>query len=136
MTTLHQARTAIYDRWIAQWPPAFPAVPFYFDNEAATPPAGAWARVAVRETASIQETLGQPGNRRFERKGIVLAQLFQPKDTGVAAIADMAQAARAIFEGVSFGGLDFYEVTPREVPSQDRWFQVTVEGLFNYYESK
>ena len=134
--TLRDARKAVYDRWIALWPPLYPAVPYYFDNENASPGAGPWARVAVRETASIQETLGASGNRKFERKAIALVQLFAPRDTGVGTISDLAQAARGIYEGVSFNGIDVYEVTPREVPTQDRWFQVTVEVLFNYYETK
>lgn len=136
MTTLREARKAVVDKWLVDWPLVAPGVPSYFDNEAAEPCSTPWTRVVVRELLSRQETLGVAPTRIFERKAMVLVQIFVARDTGVGAILDLAQSARAVFEGKSFGGLDFYEVTPREVPTEDRWYQMTVEAQFNYYETK
>jgi hypothetical protein len=136
VTTFRQARAAVVDKWKVDWPLVAPDVPFYFDNEAVAPCQTPWTRVVVRELASRQETLGVAPTRIFERKAMAIVQIFVARDTGVGAIADLAQLARAVFEGKSFSGLDFYEVTPREVPTEDRWYQMTVEAQFNYYETK
>lgn len=134
MTTLNEARAAVYTRWNAQWGTT---TPFQFDNEAFTAPdKDPWARVTVRHTTSVQDTLGRPTNRRFRRSAVAFIQLYALVDTGLAALDGLAQTARAIFEGVSFSGLDFNNVVVRETGPDGKWYQVTVEGFFDYDETK
>lgn len=136
MTTLRQARQAVYDKWLVDWPLVAPDVPTYLDNEAAAPCQTPWTRLVVRELVASQDTLGVAPTRKFKRHAMVLVQLFVQRDIGVGTIADLAHLARTIFEGKSFSGLDFHAVDAREVPTEDRWYQMTVEAQFNYYETK
>jgi hypothetical protein len=136
VTTLREARKAIHDKWTTDWPLVAPDVPFYFDNEAVTPCQTPWTRLVVRELVSTQDTLGLPTDRKFRRRAMVLVQVFVQRDVGVGSMVDLAHSARGVFEGKSFSGLDFHAVDAREVPTEDRWYQMTVEAQFNYYETK
>jgi len=135
--TPDEARKTLCLRWVANW--VATSANFVFENEdnknfdAGTSP---WARVSVRHTVGGQETLGPAGSRIFERRGILLVQLFTPKDSGMQAGAVLANSARAIFEGVSFSGVDCYNGQVREVGPDGKWFQHVAEVDFRYYETK
>lgn len=134
MTTINEAREAIYLRWSTQWGTT---TPFTFDNESfSAPDKGQWARLTVRNTESEQRTLGAPGNRRFRRVASVFVQLYDLVDEGLETLDILAQTARGIFEGVSFSGLDFTNVVVRESGADGKWFQVVVEAFFDYEETK
>lgn len=133
MTTLNEARASVYDRWNTQWGVT---TPFTFDNEHFSTPDAPWARLTVRNTESLQETLGAPGNRHFRRSASVFVQLFDLVDVGLANLDSLAQTARGIFEGVSFSGLDFTNVVIRESGVDGKWFQFVVEAFFDYDEIK
>ena len=133
MTTPIEAREAIYNQFITAWGTT---TPFTFDNEKFAAPNVAWARLTVRNSESIQRTLGAPGNRRFRRVGSVFIQLFDLVDGGMSTLDTLTKTARDIFEGVSFSGLDFTNVVSRESGADGKWFQVVVEAFFDYEETK
>lgn len=135
MTTIAQAREFIYERFAAQWNLADGA--FTFDGEDYKEVAGSpWVRLTVRHSARAQDTLGEVGNRQFEQRGSVLMNIFIPDNTGTAASDTLAGKCRAIFEGVSFSGLYFYESDFREIGSDGLWYMVVVESKFSYNETK
>ncbi len=133
MTTINEAREAIYDRFVTAWGST---TPLTFDSENFAAPDEPWARLTVRNSGSTQRTLGSPGNRRFRRVGSVFIQLFDLVDEGLANLDSLSRDARGVFEGVSFDGLDFTNVVIRESGADGKWFQFVVEAFFDYEETK
>jgi hypothetical protein len=145
LTTLQIARDAVYVAFAAGWGTT---TPYCFDNEHFTPPdpqpmgaqtadVAAWVRVCLRNEPSQQETLGTIGNRRFMRKACIYMQIFIPADSGTDLADQLAQKARAIFEGKTIGGvLCCYAGSPGEVTRDPRWYQVAVCVEAIYYEQK
>lgn len=138
MATLTEAREAIYDRFLTNYT-ALPAASIDADNEEFSPPAGAaWARLSVRHTGSVQESLGGIGYRKFTRIGSTFVQIFTPLNQGASEADTLAQAARVILEGVSLVGntIRFTNVVVREIGPSDGWYLVVVEAFFEYTETR
>ena len=135
MTTLNQARTAIYEEFQTVWGAT---TPFTFDNEKYTPPDTEWVRLTVRHTASTQDTLGAQGNRRFERIGSAFVQIFVPTDQGTTRADELATIARETFEGKSLTGttIRFLDVIVRETGVDGQFYVVVVEATFQYDETR
>lgn len=136
---IETAREAVYQRVRAQWT----ATPFVFDNEA--PEGGvdldagsvAWVRFSFAEILSAQETLGAPGSRKYNRRGVVRASIFVPVNSGKRQAGELASAVRALFEGVRFSGLIFDDAdAPRELGPgpEGRWDQTFVSVNCQYEE--
>lgn len=134
MTTLGQAKEAIYLRFVDN----FTGVTLdriVFDNEDfAEPSTGDWVRLTVRSTARIQDTLGRTGNRRFRARASVFVQVYTVANTGVKQSDTLTKETADIFEGVSFSGLDFQSAVVRETGPDGRWYQSVVEVQFDYDE--
>jgi hypothetical protein len=139
MTTLAQAREAIYKEFDDVWSSG-PVSVYTYDNEAFDPPNdAAWVRLAVRHQAATQETLGQSGNRRFVRFGAVFLQIFTPTDQGASEADTLVATARAIFEGnrISSTTVRFLDCIVQESGIvDDHWYQVVLEVQFEYNETK
>lgn len=139
MTTVDEAREAIQQRWLSQWGAATLTA---FENESQPTLDGlaagtsAWVYVIVRHTGGGQETLGPTDHRKFERRGSVVAEIRTPLDRGMKRGADLAHAARAIFEGTSFSGIDFTNGQVQEQGPDGKWYRHTASITFNYHETK
>lgn len=143
MTTLNEARAAVYERWLDEWENAAPSC---FDNEAFDPPKDAsgkalpWARCSVRSMVGGQETLGEPGNRKYTRKALVRVELYGVPGVGMKAVDLLVQRAMGMFEGRSLPGtrVMLYDASSAEVGLVDegRWNLSTVQAYFDYEEVK
>lgn len=134
MTDNVAAKEAIYQAFVDGWASE---TAITFDNESFTPPAAdPWVRVAVRHNASVQDSLGRPGNRRFMRLGSVFVQVFTPIDQGTLKADQLAKKAREIFEGKTLSGtsISFRDVAVREIGADGKWYQANVEAEFGYDE--
>lgn len=148
MTTLRQAREAIYKRFKDEWTPGgTPLCPYTFDNESFNPPKGAdgrgepWARCSVRQLDSGQHTLGRAGNRKFLRIALARVEIFVPPGDGRWNTDTYMMVAMALFEGrASPAGtsIRFFEVVPAEIGliEDGRWDLSTVSARFDYEEIK
>lgn len=140
MTTINEARKALYDRFTTTWAASsHSTIPYSLDNEGFTPPAaGGWVRLSVRHTISTQETLGPIGSRKFERRGLIFVQVFVPKNDPIKNADTYVTTIKNALEAVTL--LDDNLVTeahvPREIGGSDRWYQVNVEVPFRYYETR
>ena len=137
MTTLNQAREAIYAAFVAKWDVG-PVSGYTFDNEEYDPLEGEpWVRLAVRHTDARQETLGRVGNRRFSRRGTAFVHVFVPLDTGTQKADDLTSQAKSIFEGVSLPGttVRFLKVESNETGVDGSWFGTLVRAKFEYDET-
>ncbi len=134
MTTLSQAKEAVYSRFTTQWGSTSE---FTFENEDFDEPSDSpWARVTVRSVSRGQETLGRTGNRKFRSAAMALVQVYTRTNTGVKQGDALATQARDIFEAVSFSGLDFNDGTVRETEPEGKWYQHVAEIAFDYEEIK
>lgn len=140
MVTLVDARETIYQRFSDVWGTTSP---FTFDNEEFDAPVlNPWVRVTVRHDGSALEAIGGTGAlgglNKFQRTGRVFIQVFSPVDRGTREADTLAQAARAIFEGVtlSSNAIRFNNVVVREIGPSDSWYQINVEAAFQYDERK
>lgn len=135
MTTLNEAREAVCSKFIDEWADETAVT---LDNETFdAPTTEPWVRLSVRNITSGQETLGPVGHRNFERKAILFIQIFTQTDIGLKQSDELAQAARAIFEGITLNGnIAFYDSVTREVGPDGLWYQVVVECNFTYNETK
>lgn len=142
MTTINQAREAIYDLFTDAWAVTVPTpglrTPITYDNEKYDPPDTAWVRLSVRHTGSTQETLGPAGSRSFMRQGIAFVQIFTPSDKGVAEADTLARVAALAFEGERIVGTSvrFLDVVTRETGPEGKWFGVVVQANFEYDETR
>ena len=94
-----------------------------------------WARVNVQHGTREQSTLGGIGNRAFEARGILVIQIFTPRDLLQA--QQLAIIARNAFEGVSSpGDIWFRNVRMNEVGTDASWSQINVVAEFEYHELK
>ena len=135
MTTVAEARNSVYQRWIDNWT----LTPFVFEGEGDEDLFGgsvAWARLSYRNTDGGQKTLGPLNGRKYERFASAVIQLYTPSDEGLTEAGTLAQAARAIFEGVTFDGIYFNNGVVREIGDDGRWFQTNVEVFSDYEETK
>lgn len=132
---LSDAVEIVKQRWATAWGAT---TTYTFDNEAFDSEAltAAWVRLAVRHFPLGQRSIGDVGNRKFDRGGSVLMQIFSPRDAGLDAAYTLAETARSAFEGKSFGGVWCYAAEVREIGPDGRWYQLNVEVPFRYEEVK
>lgn len=133
MTTINEAREAIYSRFVTMWGTNSP---YTFDNEAYNAPASKWVRLSVRQIDAEQHTLGAIGNRKFLRQAAVWLQIFVPLNSGLKDADTLAQAFRTIFEGARFSDLSFREVVTNEATPDNQWYRVVAKAFFDYNELK
>lgn len=134
MTTINQARKAIYDKFLADWGAT---TPFVMDNEEFDEPQTAqWARLSVKGMPNSDLTLGRIGNRKFTREGILFIQIFVPAEEGTSNGDALATQARNIFEGERVNGVWFTSMDVSEPGSDGKWYPYLIQGIFNYEQVK
>lgn len=140
MTTPNEAKEAIFTRFIAQWGSE---TVYVFGNEEFTPPeatgaaAASWVRLLVREMpVSVQETLGQKGNRRYWRQGQIILMVYALPNRGEARADELVAKFRDAFEGESFSGIDCFDCQAVESGNEGLWYRVNAFARFSFYEIK
>lgn len=113
-----------------QWP-GLPAGP--------GPVGKSWARIRIRHTSSRQVTFGPPGQRRFERGGIITVQVFAPlsPQNGLSLAEKLAIIARDAYEGRGTAtGIWFRNARIVEVGPSGEWYQYNAVVEFQYDEMR
>ena len=138
MTTINEARKAIYQRFKDNWTGTTPfSSTVTFANEAYDPPPDQPnIRLTVNNLASGQETLGKPTNRRFNREGLTIIEIRVPVNTGLTIADSLADEARTIFEATGFEGINFFSADTAEIGPNGQFYRVDVIARFEYYERK
>lgn len=94
-----------------------------------------WARVEVLHNNSAQTGLGGGTNRMFTRYGLILVQVFTPRDLLLA--QQLGIIARNAFEGkTSTNGVWFRNGRMNEVGPSAAWYQVNCIVAFQFDEIK
>lgn len=107
-----------------------------------TPPTNAaWAHIFITHEAMNQQTLGETGNRRFERRGMVTVVVNTPLSLGqgLTLNENLATIAKDAFEGISTANaIWFRDVLIKEVGADPEgpWFVTHITAEFRYDELK
>lgn len=141
MSTEPEVFEAFYQRFVSEWDDA---TPYVFDEAQLNPPdgpsteGGAWARFTVRLLDAGPETLGQPGNRKYERKGSAFVQIMTVPGQPEAERIALRSRARVAFEGRQLPptNVRINEVISRNlgVDREGVWYLSTIEAKFEYDE--
>ncbi len=135
------AANAIQARFKIQWDADSAAVagsipPVEWDNlEPLIPPSAPWARVNVEHNLGNQASMGETGNRLFDRLGLVTVQIFIVRGQGVTLARQLGNIAVNAFEGKTAGPdqeIWFRNVRFNEIGPSDKWFQANVIAEFEY----
>lgn len=138
-----EAREAVCQRWKDVWDTLHPApggtCPYTFENkkDLEPDPRTSWARVEMTQADSNQHSLGAPGQRTWRREALVMVHLFRPLDDGTNALSTLCDEVRAVYEGVTFYGVQ-PNGSPRmqTVGSDGNWYQITMICPIQYFETR
>lgn len=144
MTTIDEAREAVYQAFDAGWGTRTPRE---LEGVRGEEPGVdvAWIRVVVRNFTGTTETMGDVDQKKHRRNAAVLMSVFTPADQGMKAGDEHAQFALDIFESknvlIPGGGgakLDFIAGDVREIPlGEDEKSRMTeVEVPFAFTQTK
>ena len=133
--TLVEATELSVERFVTGWGST---TAYTLENESSGLAQGRdpWVRMTVLEQHSRQTGIGSSGNRRFNRKGLAIWQIFTLMNAGSLASNQYVEALRALFEGVTVNGLMFHNVESRKIGNDGKWYQVNVNAEFEFDEVK
>lgn len=139
--TVNSAKEAILKRFKDNW--SEDDALYTFDNEEFSEPKRdssdnlvSWIRVTITPPISKQHTLGQVGNRIYQRKGFIIFQVFTPANTGSKKSDQLVQLLIDLFEGVSFNNVQCFDSTVTKGLPDGLWYSVAVQINFEYNETK
>ena len=107
MTTQAEARNAILQRLfeVIRDFPSRKQVPVAIDNQVFDSSGlDLWVEITIEHTA-VTMTLGQPGNRRYRREGIMTATIRTRPGGGAEQALDLAQRISGMIEGRRIKGV-------------------------------
>jgi hypothetical protein len=129
--TYNDAVAAIYRRLQANY--SLDDDRIIFDGDGGEEPEGGnWARLTVVFESSDQSTLGVKTNRKFERFGRILTQVFTPAESGRLEADLLAQEANDLFEGEEFEGVTVLSSVCRPVGPDGKWYIILVDSEFKF----
>lgn len=136
MTTLNEAREAIYDLFVAAWGVT---TPIQRDGEYFDEPTDntAWVRISLRSTFREQTSIGEVGNRRHESDANFFVQIFTPKDKGMSEADTLFRLAQTTLEGVTLSGpVHLLATEPQEGGAEDKWNVMVAQTGVQFDEVK
>lgn len=148
LPTLPEAKDEMFGLFKTKWEADTPAIngavaiPVQWPGvDKQAPPAadGAYAAIFIKHGQSRQATLGETGNRRFTRTGLIIVQCFAPISRGDASTfaENAAIIARDAYEGVGTdSGIWFRNARVTEIGSDKTWYQFNMVVEFQYDELK
>jgi hypothetical protein len=135
---LIDARKAITSRYLTEFALLYPAIPIFIDNKGDSSKGTAdkgdsWVRITVISTSPNGQTLGKPGNRKYNKLGFINCQIFTSINQGTNANDEMADASKELFEGVSFASkLWCYDGRVETIGSDGEFWQQNAINVFEY----
>ncbi len=134
--TRSEAKNVLLKEFITEYAEATPVA--YTNNENFTKPSNSsWVRFSIQNNDSFQATLGIAPVRRFERLGLITAQVFIPVNTGTYEGDILCESIINIFEGKRFGiivcGTGVYSETG---VTETDWFQFNIIIPYDFDQKK
>ena len=137
--TYAQARDEILVLLKTAWDAGAGTAAMLYPDLAQEPPkAGSWARASVNHVAGQQGSLaGASGLVRYERRGVVVVQIFTEAGTGLSSADALATIVSDAFEGQTTpGAVWFRNVRINEIGPDGQWYQLNVLAEFLYDQYK
>jgi Bacteriophage related domain of unknown function len=96
----------------------------------------AFGRVTIRHASAGQRTLGGEGRRVFTNVGVVIVQVFTPRDDGTSRrkCQLLADVVKRSMQGQRTANVWFRNVTFNEVGDEDQWYHINVSAEFEWDE--
>lgn len=144
MTVWREVQEALYARWLAMWTDEGPArteTVFVNEEDGPDPEPGPFALFEVNRRPSGPGTIGAPGRKKMDRRGVVFIRLRARPGQGVGELSDLAELAADVFENcrVDAHHIRFAQVDHSQLPAlvdDGRYWGVTVEAPFDYEQIK
>lgn len=139
MTLVSEARKEVYDTFKPGWETAFPGMPITFAGEAFNSEGVVeYVKLEVRQTGGGQDTLGAVGNRRYERRGLAIVQLYSAVNRGLARQDELGEAALDLLEGKTLpvNNVFLFDGVYRNLPPEGQWARGSVTVQMTYDEIK
>lgn len=130
--TPKEARNQITKRFLAAFTGQFPIA---VTGHRFTPPQipNPWVRISVIFNDGAQTSLGEKGNRRFQKSGFVTVQVFTPVNKGTDQNDEMASSILTFLDGESMGSeLWLYNGRINTIGDKDDYYQQNVVVEFNF----
>lgn len=136
MVSQAEARRALADTFLAGWGTRTPALGL--GNETLTSPGtGDYVKLVMQHTGANQSSLAPVGNRKFERRGQVVLQIYTDANAGERGADDHVDFAKTILEAVTIGtDLHLFAATPIELGSDGHVYQTNLQIPFMYEETR
>ena len=96
-----------------------------------------WIRSTIRHSLGLGKISlsNAVGGSRWDRRGVLIVQVFTAKGTGLPGSADLPKVIQGAFEGVSLlSGLVHRTVDVQEIGESGNWYQTNVSITFEYDE--
>lgn len=116
---------------------SYSAVPVHYpDVKNDVPRTGSWVRVTLQHNGERQQTLGEVGNRRFKRWGILTFQVYTEHGDGQTVNDAMVKVIHGAYRGKTTGvdGVWFHGARIAEAGIDGEFWQTNVMVDFEYEE--
>lgn len=127
-----QAIAAMYAYFAANKPSGV-AVIYGGDDPTAPPDNAPWIRFNVQHNDGFQASMGSPNANRFERRGILTIQIFQPENQYGLVAQGHADTIHTLYSGLEDSGIHYFDTFVREAGNDGfGWYQINVVTTFKY----
>lgn len=111
------------------------ATPIRYPDDPRAVPNEPWVRMIIKHDSGDQATMGDPGNNRFRRTGVITFQIFQQEGQYGTIAKSHAKDIMAIYTGTTNSDIMYINPILREVGNDGHgWYQVNVVVKFQYDE--
>ena len=95
-----------------------------------------FGRVTIRHASSAQRTLGGIDQRVFTNEGVVIVQVFTPRDDGTSRrkCLRLADVVKRAMQGQRTANVWFRNVVAQEIGDEDQWYHINVVSNFEWDE--
>lgn len=125
-----EARNEIMKRYLTEYTGQFPIA---FDNKKFVKPDGVkWVRLTVNFNSGLQDSLGQTGNRKFTKWGLIFVQVFTPSNKGTNENDDLCNGSLNLLDGVRIDDLWLYNGRIKTIGSDGEFYQQNVLVEFEF----
>ena len=128
-----EARNAIVSRYLTEFNGQFPIAIDNREFEAPETPEK-WTRIAVRFSSGNQSSLGQDGNRKFEKRGLVFIQVFTPSGEGTDNNDSLAKLILDLMDGERLDNLWLFNGRINTIGNDGAYFQQNIILDFTFEE--
>jgi hypothetical protein len=136
MTTHAEMLRALNQVFVTNWVIAGTARTAYTFTNVDLGATAEWCKFHVEDGLGGQETMGSTGNRSFERRGTLVAEIHVRPDEGTAHADALGKVITDAFEGKTISGVHLLAATKRHLGPFKRWHKMVVRIPLTYYERK